>query len=242
MASTLQELRKEAGYRTAKEFAVAIDVPATTYSRYEANPERIPLSAAWKIADVLGCSIDAVVGREHVEVSEMRGDFQRFYDALSPDSRRLMDAFRDFLASREESAADARRAEEERRYDEFARYYEKLFLQAAEDDPDLRDVAVFGTDDARRQAFASFLVARAQKSRDGRVTEAVVDKDFDLRSDLGLLEEREEGGIFPKRGTEEQEQRIADELDAYNDELAAAYEKHDEEVIERIMGAYDRQH
>ena len=45
-----QQLRKEAGYRTAKDFAEAIEVPPTTYARYEQSPDKIPLKQAWMIA------------------------------------------------------------------------------------------------------------------------------------------------------------------------------------------------
>ena len=76
MASTLQDMRKEAGYKTAREFAEAIDVPVATYARYEQSPTKIPIKNAWHIADVLGCSIDAVVGREHVDVDSMRGEYK----------------------------------------------------------------------------------------------------------------------------------------------------------------------
>lgn len=68
---TLQRLRREAGYRSAKDFAAALGIPASTYARYERQPEgpecAIPLSSAWRIADALDCSIDLVVGREDID-------------------------------------------------------------------------------------------------------------------------------------------------------------------------------
>ena len=64
---TLQRLRREAGYRSAKDFAEVLNIPSSTYARYERAVEcpecGIPLAAAWQIADALGCSIDLVVGR-----------------------------------------------------------------------------------------------------------------------------------------------------------------------------------
>ena len=57
---TLQRLRREAGYASAKEFAAVLNIPNSTYSRYERAPEGpnsgIPLSAAWAMADELGSS------------------------------------------------------------------------------------------------------------------------------------------------------------------------------------------
>ncbi|MBR1830317.1 MAG: helix-turn-helix transcriptional regulator [Atopobiaceae bacterium] len=82
MAKNIQDLRREAGYRSAKDFAAAIGIPASTYNRYEAQPDAIPLRQAWAIADFLGCSIDMVVGREPVSAEDMRGDAQKFYDGL----------------------------------------------------------------------------------------------------------------------------------------------------------------
>lgn len=93
MASTLQELRKQAGYRTAPEFARAMDIPESTYARYESSPDKIPLDKAWRLADVFGCSIDAIVGRERIEVGDARGEVPRAYDALSPDSRVALDKY-----------------------------------------------------------------------------------------------------------------------------------------------------
>ena len=47
---TLQRLRREAGYRSAKDFAAVLGIPASTYARYERQPEgpgcAIPLSSA----------------------------------------------------------------------------------------------------------------------------------------------------------------------------------------------------
>ena len=70
---TLQRLRRAAGYRSAKDFAAVLGIPASTYARYERQPEgpecAIPLSSAWQIADALGCSIDLVVGREDIDAA-----------------------------------------------------------------------------------------------------------------------------------------------------------------------------
>lgn len=70
---TLQRLRREAGYRSAKDFAAVLGIPASTYARYERQPEgpgcAIPLASAWQIADALGCSIGLVVGREDIDAA-----------------------------------------------------------------------------------------------------------------------------------------------------------------------------
>ena len=82
MVKTLQELRKEAGYKSAKDFAEAIGMSESTYSRYESNPDNINMKAAIKLANFLHCSLDMVMGREPVNVEDMRGEVQKFYDSF----------------------------------------------------------------------------------------------------------------------------------------------------------------
>ena len=104
---TLQGLRREAGYRSAREFAERLGIPAPTYARYERQPDtpdtKIPMGAAWRIADALGCTIDLVVGREREEGEGAR--VQRMYDALTPGSRERVDEYLDFIEYREHMVA-----------------------------------------------------------------------------------------------------------------------------------------
>ena len=100
MASALLELRKQAGFRNAKDFAAAEGIAEATYARYESSPEKIPLKSAWQLADRFGVSIDIIVGREHVDVSALRGEVQDAYDALCYRLEQV------FLARLEESDPD----------------------------------------------------------------------------------------------------------------------------------------
>lgn len=104
---TLQRLRRQAGYRSAKEFAEALGIPGSTYARYERAGDGadcgIPLSAAWQIADKLGCSIDLVVGREDIDAPEPEG-IQPRYDALSPEGRALVDSYLSYVELGERAA------------------------------------------------------------------------------------------------------------------------------------------
>ena len=104
---TLQRLRREAGYRSAKEFAEALGIPGSTYARYERAGDGadcgIPLPAAWQIADALGCSIDLVVGREDIDAPEPEG-IQPRYDALSPEGRALVDSYLSYVELGERAA------------------------------------------------------------------------------------------------------------------------------------------
>ena len=106
---TVGRRRREAGYRSARDFAAELGIPASTYSRYERQPEgpgmAVPLSAAWAIADRLGCSIDLVIGREDIDAPDEH-PVQSRYDALSGAGRALVDSYLDFV---EQSEADGPR-------------------------------------------------------------------------------------------------------------------------------------
>lgn len=110
--SPLAELRKSAGYRSSKDFAAVLGIPATTYSRYErtlGDPESgVPLRAAWAIADRLHCSIDAVVGRGGSDEPGGR-DLDAAYRSLSEGGKERFDEYLQFLDFRDRLiAAQAR--------------------------------------------------------------------------------------------------------------------------------------
>ena len=106
--SPLADLRKAAGYRSSRDFAAVLGIPATTYSRYErtlADPESgIPLRAAWAIADKLHCSIDAVVGRDEADDTQGR-DLNAAYRTLSDGGKERFDEYLQFLAFRDQLIA-----------------------------------------------------------------------------------------------------------------------------------------
>lgn len=186
MASTLQEIRKQAGYRTAPEFARAMDIPESTYARYESSPDKIPLDKAWRLADVFGCSIDVIVGREHIEVGDARGEVQRVYDALSPDSRVALGKYLAFLVR---SDADERaRAEETecRRFEVLAASYETLYINSLNEGAPFGQLADGGDPEKRRGGFEAFITLMAEEKRGESATkferirdEAVIAKIMD---------------------------------------------------------------
>ena len=95
---TLQRLRREAGYRSAKKFAEALGIPGSTYARYERAGDGadcgIPLPAAWQIADKLDCSIDLVVGREDIDRPD---GLQKRIQALPSSSIAALESYLCFL-------------------------------------------------------------------------------------------------------------------------------------------------
>lgn len=100
---TLQRLRREAGFKSAKDFAAFLGIPESTYSRYEQIADgpnsRIPMKIAWVMADVFGCSIDLVVGREDIDAGEH--SIQFLYDHLSKSSQQRFDEYIEFLQYRD---------------------------------------------------------------------------------------------------------------------------------------------
>lgn len=100
---TLQRLRREAGYATAKDFAAKVGIPESTYSRYERAAEGpacgIPLPNAWAMADALGCSIDLVVGRADID-REPQSELGGRVAAMNVLDREIVTAFVEFVERR----------------------------------------------------------------------------------------------------------------------------------------------
>ena len=163
MASSLQALRKAAGYKTAKEFAEEMGIPLATYSRYESSPEKIPLGAAWSLADKLGASIDVVVGRLQEPVASLRGNVQLAYDELSPRLRDALDEYLGYLSAK--NAEERKRLAEQEAYNcgVVCSRLERVFLAKLEAQGS--DLVEFGTEEQMRAAFQEFLEGRAQERR-----------------------------------------------------------------------------
>ena len=177
MASNLLELRKAAGYRNANDFAEAHEIPASTYARYESNPDKIPMERAWQLADALGTTIDAIVGRETPDPATARGEVQLEYDGLTPEARALMDEFREFVRQKDERIRARRRREEERPYEALCYQYEQRMLSQMRDGAAFGELVAFDSAEAARAAFESFLQEQAAKKR-GRLStkaEKVID-------------------------------------------------------------------
>ena len=57
---TLPGWRKAKGY-TQAEMAEKLGLPTVTYSRWEKNPKKIPISKAFEAASVLGVSVNDII-------------------------------------------------------------------------------------------------------------------------------------------------------------------------------------
>lgn len=240
MSSTLQDLRKEAGFRTAKDFAEAVGIPAPTYTRYEQDPLKIPIDRAWKIADGLHCSIDAVVGREHIDVNDMRGDFQKYFDSLSPDSQGLLEVIAAAIKGRENVKKKEARAKEEARYDAYLSYYEQAFVESLDAGSTLGDSVIFGSDEEKRTAFERYLIERATKKRAEKVEANCAPREDELSLNAASIIDT--GGKTVFCDDPRFDELIENSFRAIREELEEEYRKQDEAEIERIMAAYDRLH
>ena len=97
MATGLKEVRQESGYKTAKDLADALGVAGSTVTRYEKEPDSIPMKAAIRIANMLGCSLDDIVGRDNPATADMRGVIQKRFDALMPGRRADLNKYLAYL-------------------------------------------------------------------------------------------------------------------------------------------------
>ena len=163
MPSSLLKLRKAAGYKNASEFAEAHEIPASTYARYESNPSKIPVDRAWQLADILGTTIDAVVGREAPDPACARGEVQLEYDSLTPEARQLMDELREFVLTKDKKIRARRLREEERSYEALCYQYEQQMLFELHDGAVFGELVMFDSAEAARSAFESFLRKQAAK-------------------------------------------------------------------------------
>ena len=231
MAKSIKDLREEKGFRSAKEFSSALGIAASSMSRYDRQPDIIPIKHAWAMADLLECSIDEVVGREHV-TSGVSG-LQEIYDGLLPENRGLVDEFIEFVQAKDAKARQQMRAEEDGRYDGLCQFYERMFDQSLYASAEFGELVTFDSPIERREAFEGFLREKAAEKRKPGI---------DLHCEG--LEEELRGGWLDADGVEQHytEQQIQTMLIEERVVMDKEFGEKDEEVIGKVMEAYDRQH
>lgn len=173
MPSELQRLRTAAGYRHATDLAREVNIPPSTYARYEREPEKIPTPNAWALADRLGVPIDVIVGRQIQEEPIVAApepeaelsDIQVAYDSLSERSRAALTAFLGYLVQADASNPELSLMNESRRFDAVARRYETMFMAQMEREDDFADFAAFDSAAEMREQFEAFVTERAEKKR-----------------------------------------------------------------------------
>lgn len=231
MAKTIQELRREKGFRSAREFAESLGISPSSMSRYDKDPETIPVKVAWAMADALDCSIDEIVGRTRVTAGA--SELQDFYDGLLPETRSLVDEFIEFAGVKDRTARQQAKAEEDAKYERLCQFHERAFERSIYDRAGFGEVVEFGSPVAERAAFEQFLREQAaEKRRPG----------IDLH--IEGLEEEMRGGYIDVDGAEKHwsEEELRSMLAEERAQMDEEYGKKDEEVIAKVMEAYDRLH
>ena len=243
--NSLRRLRRAAGYSSARAFAESVGLPPTTYVRYEQEddgPETsMPIKNAWAIADGLGCSIDALVGREHLEDEAVADDMQVFYNRLSDENKARMREFCDYLDFSERRAAERERA----RLDaEFARMAANLEAAMEEDSTDAEgnNPLLFMTSGQRRDAFEEFVNARGAAMAIADEAEQAAVIDYAARISRGLVEAGGDGQPKLAAGTDGQEAEIREEVERNLAPWRERRQADDKVMIENILAAYDRLH
>lgn len=64
MKTRLQELRKQAGFKSARAFAEHYGFNSGTYTNYEQGMTGLTLENAWKFADIFDVTLDELAGRD----------------------------------------------------------------------------------------------------------------------------------------------------------------------------------
>lgn len=158
MASALLELRKQAGFKNAKDFAAAEGIAEATYTRYESNPDKIPLKSAWQLADRFDVPIDVIVGRQANAITTKHGRIQEAYDTLDPRLQNSFNDYLDYLTERNVQLRDKRMAAELRRYDAACYRLEQLFYAQQDNNGEF---LVFAEPEEVRARFKQFVEKRA---------------------------------------------------------------------------------
>lgn len=101
---TLSNLRRNAGYRSADDFADVLGLNARTYRNYENGNTRLSLDFACKVCDKLGCTLNELAGRTDLEPKTKK-------EMLSSEEQLLLNYFSNCTLSRKSAillfAADA---------------------------------------------------------------------------------------------------------------------------------------
>ncbi len=158
MAGGLKEIRRAAGFNSARSFAESLGISVPTYTRYEKDPERIPTRAAWELADRLGTTIDQIVGRDASLPQKAEGEVQRAFDELSSRSQEeLLDLIEVFRQRDERERRDTVMKAEagwellESRIDRY--YLDRLAKGAGDGKPD--QLLLTGSEEELRAGFES---------------------------------------------------------------------------------------
>ena len=169
MAKSIQDLRRERGFRSSKEFADALGVSPSSMSRYDRDTTLIPVRVAWAMADLLGCSIDEVLGREYV--TSGKSELQEEFDSLSPETQTLVLEFMAFAKAKDKTVRKKAQMQRDHKFDRLCQLYERMFYQSVFDQAEFDDPEIFLSPDRERKAFREFIVRKAKETWKKRVAQ-----------------------------------------------------------------------
>ena len=240
MAKNLKDLRKEAGFKSGREFADELGINQATYRRYEQQPDGIPLKQAWAIADRLGCSIDMVVGREPVSVEDMRGSVQKFYDGLSDSMRERVNEYLEFIRHLQEKEITRRKEQAEAEQVERVQIIERMFFSEMLENERTKEEFLFWGRDRTRREFETYIRSHLSTITESTRKDMFARIDFGIREELGLFEVGDDGNLRVVESDDPtREEAIKSAIDEATNEQMQKYES---EVIQGIMVIYDRLH
>lgn len=92
MELKLKRLRKLAGFKTQSDMAKALGIPARRYESWEREEAMMSLEQAYMVTEVLGCTLDELVGREpSISYSDpMQAELNSCYTKMNESGRTLL--------------------------------------------------------------------------------------------------------------------------------------------------------
>ena len=152
----LRTLRSQYGYENATEFARALNIPVSTYKRYEEDVSKMPVSALMTICNLLDISADQVLGFKEMPTGDTR--VQIIYESLSLEDQEVTDALLGVMKKR----SDARKQNEQdiagKRYESLSRYYENLLYSKLDELwPNEQEEALVGAPYDKTDQFIEFV-------------------------------------------------------------------------------------
>lgn len=110
MRYKLQEMRKRAGYKSARAFAERMGMSVSTYTNYEQGVRALSLEQAWEFADVLDCTLDELAGRDFQPPGETIAYEDSRQERMNSAFEELGDETKDIAASAVVAMAATERA------------------------------------------------------------------------------------------------------------------------------------
>ena len=89
----LQEMKHKVSFKSAHAFAESIPMNPVTYTQYAQGIRNFTLEKAWEFADLLGCSLDELAGRQlppegaSTAAHIIREELVRYYDSSTAENR-----------------------------------------------------------------------------------------------------------------------------------------------------------